>query len=137
MADKLPFKDGSLGAITCYGGYANTAPGAQSLKEALRVLRPGGVLLMMDARPDPASLRRFPAEVRDQLKEKYPAYGVSYPRLIQGAGFASGSYIETGRRPLSGRESTLVRYARKHKVRVEIIVCKVIMHKGHSSRQAT
>lgn len=130
LADRLPFRDSSLGAITSYGGYSNSTSASPALKEALRVLRPGGVLLMLDARPDPSSLRRFPADIRDELKQKYPAYGVTYPKLIQGAGFTSGSYIETGRRPLSGRESTLAKLARKHKVRVEILVCKVLMRKA-------
>ena len=130
LAEHLPFPDNSLGAITTFGGYSNSGPGSPALIEAHRVLKPGGLLLMLDARPDPACFRRFPADIRDKIKEKYPAFGVGYPKIIQGSGFAKGSYIETGRRPMAGRESMLAKLARQHKVRVEILVCKVVMEKA-------
>jgi len=56
----LPFPDGCFSAVTMAFGFRNLADYAQGLREALRVLRPGGVLAILEfSEPPNCCLRRF------------------------------------------------------------------------------
>ncbi len=126
----LPLKDESVSAVMTFGGYSNTSANDPALQEAHRVLKPGGWLLMLDARPDQSTLRKFPREMRDRIKSKYPAYGVSYQKLLKSVGFEAGEYVETGRRQL-GPQGLVAETARQCRVHVEIIICKVTAQKNY------
>jgi demethylmenaquinone methyltransferase/2-methoxy-6-polyprenyl-1,4-benzoquinol methylase len=62
-AFRLPFRDGSVDAITVAFGVRNLRPRSDALAEMARVLEPGGVLVVLEAlapRPGPlAPLHRF------------------------------------------------------------------------------
>jgi demethylmenaquinone methyltransferase/2-methoxy-6-polyprenyl-1,4-benzoquinol methylase len=58
----LPLRDGSLDAITVAFGVRNLRPRPAALAELARVLRPGGVLVVLEAAaPSPGPLRPFHA----------------------------------------------------------------------------
>ncbi len=125
----LPLRDDSVSAVMTFGGYSNTAANDPALQEAHRVLKPGGWLLMLDARPDPSVFRKFPRDTREKIKSNYPAFGVSYQKLLKSVGFEAGEYVETGRRQL-GTKGLVAEAARKCRVHVEIIICKVTAQKN-------
>jgi demethylmenaquinone methyltransferase / 2-methoxy-6-polyprenyl-1,4-benzoquinol methylase len=54
----LPFRDASFDALTVAFGLRNMADWAKALREMARVLRPGGILLVMDfSLPEPGLWR--------------------------------------------------------------------------------
>lgn len=58
----LPFRDGSVDAITVAFGVRNLRPRERAMREIARVLRPGGVLAVLEAAaPAPGPLRPFHA----------------------------------------------------------------------------
>lgn len=59
-AEALPFPDGSFDAVTCAFGVRNFVHLELGLSEMLRVLKPGGRLLVLElATPDSARIRPF------------------------------------------------------------------------------
>ena len=108
---RLPFRDGMFDALTVAFGLRNMASWNAALQEMARVLRPGGVLLVMDfSLPEFAPLRklyrlylhnvlpRFAAAITGN-KEAYEYLGSSiesFPRGRRNAGtreIAAGSRI--------------------------------------------
>lgn len=59
-AEALPFADGSFDAVTCAFGVRNFVHLEQGLGEMLRVLKPGGRMVILElATPDSAIIRPF------------------------------------------------------------------------------
>jgi demethylmenaquinone methyltransferase/2-methoxy-6-polyprenyl-1,4-benzoquinol methylase len=59
-AERLPFPDGAFDAVTCAFGVRNFVHLEQGLKEMLRVLKPGGRMVILElATPDNPLLRPF------------------------------------------------------------------------------
>jgi len=105
----LPFEDATFAAATCGFGVRNVSSVEAFASEALRVLRPGGALVVLEAfhpeRPLGAALHRayvgrvFPALgallVRDRAPYEYFVQSVGaflsrrdFERLLQNAGFS-------------------------------------------------
>src|SRR5206468_722359 len=61
-AFRLPLRAGSLDAVTVAFGVRNLRPRANAMAEIARVLKPGGVLVVLEAAaPAPGPLRPFHA----------------------------------------------------------------------------
>jgi demethylmenaquinone methyltransferase/2-methoxy-6-polyprenyl-1,4-benzoquinol methylase len=59
-AEQLPFEDGTFDAVTCAFGVRNFVHLEAGLKEMLRVLRPGGKMVVLElATPDSKLIRPF------------------------------------------------------------------------------
>ncbi len=59
-AENLPFEDGSFDAVTCAFGVRNFVHLEQGLSEMLRVLKPGGTMVILElATPDCAVVKPF------------------------------------------------------------------------------
>jgi demethylmenaquinone methyltransferase/2-methoxy-6-polyprenyl-1,4-benzoquinol methylase len=81
---RMPFPDGSFDAVTVGFGVRNLADLSQGFGEILRVLRPGGRLVVLEfSRPSGPLLSRL-----------YAAYlGTVVPRLGDGASGRRGPYV--------------------------------------------
>ena len=59
-AEALPFAEGEFDAVTCAFGVRNFVHLEQGLKEMLRVIKPGGTMVILElATPDSAIIRPF------------------------------------------------------------------------------
>lgn len=96
----LPLRPEAFAVVVNFGGMSNLPTQLEALKEAHRVLKPGGKLFMIDARPDPSGFRKLPGDEKERLSAKFPNIGRSIDQTLNEAGFFHGTFEETGRRPL-------------------------------------
>ena len=114
-ATKCPIASGSLDGIDSSGGIANIAGSHLAIKEAFRILRPGGKLFMADMDIDPESFAQFPQEVQNKWRSDNndPYVGLGYESRLAEAGFKIIT-LETRQSSLDPKESTIAELAAKH-----------------------
>ena len=97
-AGRLPFKDGAFDKIICTNSFHHYPDHVASLREMRRVLRPGGLLVLVDPRKDNL-FGRMAIELFEErvfgLKEVRIFSVDSWRELLRDAGF-SDARIETG-----------------------------------------
>jgi ubiquinone/menaquinone biosynthesis C-methylase UbiE len=129
---RLPIRTETFSAVVNFGGMSNLPTQLDALKEAHRVLKPGGKLFMIDARPDPSGFRKLPSEEKERLSAKFPNIGKSVDQTLNEAGFFHGSFEETGRRPLPpGTVNAPQRrgHGRRTKGGMDVVFCRVLAFK--------
>jgi len=126
---RLPIRSETFSAVVNFGGMSNLPTQADALKEAYRILKPGGKLFMIDARPDPAGYRKLPGEEKERLSAKFPNIGKSIDQTLNEAGFFQGTFEETGRRPLpTGTVNAPQRrgHGGRMKGGMDVVFCRVL-----------
>ncbi|MCP4685808.1 MAG: class I SAM-dependent methyltransferase, partial [bacterium] len=126
---KLPIRPETFSAVVNFGGMSNLPTQTEALKEAHRVLQPGGKLFMIDARPDPGMYRKLPGEEKERLSAKFPNIGKSVDHSLNEAGFFQGTFEETGRRPMPpGAVNAPVRrgHGGRMKGGMDVVFCRVL-----------
>jgi ubiquinone/menaquinone biosynthesis C-methylase UbiE len=97
-AGRLPFRDGAFDKIVCTNSFHHYPDHVASLKEMRRVLRPGGLLVLVDPRQDNL-FGRLAIEVVEErvfgLKEVRIFPIARWHELLKDAGF-SHAKIESG-----------------------------------------
>lgn len=91
-AGRLPFKDGAFDKLVCTNSFHHYPDHTAALREMRRVLKPGGLMLLVDPRQD-HFFGRLAIEIVEEkvfgLKE-VRIYGMEeWHRLLRDAGFAS------------------------------------------------
>ena len=85
----MPFCDDSIDIISDRLTLSNSPDPAKILKEAYRVLKPGGELLYLAKYISPSTLASLPEEARIRLRERYPHLIGDGGDICRQAGFSS------------------------------------------------
>ncbi len=115
-ARKLPIKDDSLDIIVSAGGFSNIAGHRTALREAFRVLRPGGKLYMIEGGVLREDFEKLPVKIQEKWLNEFPALLGEWDKIVSDIGFKIIFYERKGLKTISPDESELGKEAHRYGV---------------------
>ena len=115
-AKRLPIKNNSLDIVVSGGGFSNIPEHGEALHEAFRVLRPGGMLYMIEGGILREDFMKLPSHIRQGWLEHFPALLGEWDRMIKDIGFEILFYETKGIERLSPDEGDLPKIAYEYGV---------------------
>ncbi len=128
-ATRMPLPDRSIEAVVSYGGISNVGDRHAALREAFRVLRPGGALYMTEWLPNHNITPKCPPEMVAKLREWFPQMGKGFKPLLGEIGFHRRRETYAGTRPLVPGEGGLADYCEKHSVTMSLVMWRITAYK--------
>lgn len=118
-ADQIPLPDNSVDIVTANGIYNLSPNKAAVMREAARVLRPGGRTIFAEI----ILKAHLPEEVRKNINDWFRCVGGALPEndfleLLKSAGFSGARILCTGRNARTGHELALCAVIRAEKKNV-------------------
>ncbi len=125
-ARKTPIRSESVDAVSNSGGFVNIARGQQAVREACRVLKPGGGIFSMEHLLERDGLSRLPKEMQDELLREVGGTGVA--GLLQNEGLILELHRMFGGRelvpPSDGVAIAPAKHGVKLRVRSEYVIAR-------------
>jgi ubiquinone/menaquinone biosynthesis C-methylase UbiE/uncharacterized protein YbaR (Trm112 family) len=115
-ATNMPIRSNSFDMVTSRGGFSNIPETHKAIKEAHRILKQTGTLLIIEGEMTKTSLSQLPEKVLNKWKKAFPHLGVSYEKMLKDSGFSIVSYCKGQERALTPDEAELPRLANKYGV---------------------
>ncbi len=115
-ARRLSIKDDSLDIVVSAGGFSNIVGQIDALREAYRVLKPGGKLYMVEGGVLKEDFMKLPENIRRELLEELPVLLGEWDRVVEELGFKVLSSVRHGLKTISPDERDLGKLAEKYGV---------------------
>jgi ubiquinone/menaquinone biosynthesis C-methylase UbiE len=112
-ATKMPIRSDSFDIVTSRGGFSNIPAPIKALREAHRVLKRTGNLLICEGKITEASLSQIPERVQNEWKKIIPQLGLSHEKLLADSGFSIVGCVKSQQRALTPDEAELPKLAAK------------------------
>ncbi len=119
-AKEMPIRDNSIAAVSSAGGFDNIANHDLAIREAVRVLLPGGRLFAFEFAFDLSDIARLPLSMRDSMATESPATVRGWRSLLEDAGLRLDWHETTAGRDLVPEEGGLPNEAAKHGVTLRV-----------------
>ncbi len=128
-ATDLPLRDRSIAAVVSMYGISNIGARAEALREAYRVLQPGGALYMTELLPNHNITPKCPKHMVEKLREYYPQMGIGFKPLLNRIGFHRYREVYMGTRPLVPGEGGLADFCEKFAVTMTLVIWRITAYK--------
>jgi len=119
-ATNMPIRSDSFDAVTSRGGFCNIPETFKALKEAHRVLKRTGTLLIYEGVITETSLSQLPEKVQNEWKKVFPQLGLGYEKLLADSGFSIVSCVQGQEKALVPDEAELPKLAAKYGVTLHL-----------------
>ena len=119
-ATNMPIRSDSFDIVTSRGGFSNIPTPYTALKEANRVLKRAGALLICEGTITETSLSQLPEKVQNDWKKVFPQLGLSFEKLVADSGFSIESCVPCQERALVPDEAELPKVATEYGVTLRI-----------------
>jgi ubiquinone/menaquinone biosynthesis C-methylase UbiE len=124
-ATKMPIRSESFDTVTSRGGFSNIPEPDKAIKEAHRVLKRSGTLLISEGKITQDSLSQLPEKVQSEWKKMFPQLGRSYEEILTNSGFSIANFSEAQKQALKPDEAELPRLAAEHGVTLYFVDCHI------------
>jgi len=128
-ATDLPLRERSIAAVVSLGGISNIGSRNKALREAYRVLEPGGALYMTEFLPNHNITPKCPKHMVEKLRELYPQMGKGFRPLLGEIGFHRRREVYMGTRPLVPGEGGLADFCDRYGVMMTLVIWRITAYK--------
>lgn len=129
-ATRCPIRSNTFDCVNSSGGISNIEHNDQAIVEIRRILKPGGILLMLESIPDPKSFKDLPEHERNDWIMRFPDTNLGYETMLKLTGFKILELVETGKQVLDPKESTLAEIGAKYGITIDLIGYRIIATKA-------
>jgi len=119
-ATKMPLKSNSIDIVSDLGGFDNIQGSMEGIKEAYRVLKPGGTLFSVNGMTERKDFLKLPSEVRTKWYNTNPPFFDGFLEVFKRVGFKVICKPLLKERELSPSEGDLPGEADKYGVRLHV-----------------
>lgn len=119
-ATRMPIKPGSFDAVASFGGISNIPYSYIVLKEAHRVLKLGGKLVLVEGIISGDDFKKLPNDIQVHWMALNPFLAIGYREFLEELGFRIKYYRVYGEKELSPSDSTLAKIAEKFSVKLRV-----------------
>lgn len=116
----MPLKSNSIDMVSDLGGFDSVVGGERGIKEAYRVLKPGGTLLSMNGMTERDDFLQLPEKVRKKWYNWNPSFFDGFLEAFKKVGFKINANTFLKEKELKPEEGDLPRVANEYGVKLRV-----------------